>query len=199
MDNVERIRSAATQLFATLGYDGTSLQAIAEQVGVTKQTLLYHYPSKDALRQAVLEGVFAHWRQRLPQMLEAVTSGRGRFDALTKELSEFFESDPDRTRLLIRELLDNPEPMRRLMADNLRPWVLLVAQYIRQGQDIDLIHKDVDPEPYVLNVIALVMASALARSILTSVLDAQGKAGEDAASRLSTELLRLTRTGLFIR
>ena len=199
MDNVERIRSAATQLFATLGYDGTSLQAIAEQVGVTKQTLLYHYPSKDALRQAVLEGVFAHWRQRLPQMLEAVTSGRGRFDALTKELSEFFESDPDRTRLLIRELLDNPEPMRRLMADNLRPWVLLVAQYIRQGQDFDLIHKDVDPEPYVLNVIALVMASALARSILTSVLDAQGKAGEDAASRLSTELLRLTRTGLFIR
>src|SRR5213078_3841448 len=55
VDNADQIRDAATQLFATQGYEGTSLQAIAERVGVTKQTLLYHYPSKDALRRAVLE------------------------------------------------------------------------------------------------------------------------------------------------
>ena len=123
------------------------------RVGVTKQTLLYHYPCKDALRRAVLEQVFAHFRERLPQMLEAVTSGHGRFEALTRELVQFFEADPDRARLLVRELLDNPDGMRKLLAENLRPWVLLIAQYIRQGQSSDLIHDDVDPEVYVLHVI----------------------------------------------
>jgi AcrR family transcriptional regulator len=197
LDNAEQIRSAATQLFATLGYEGTSLQAIAERVGVTKQTLLYHYPSKDALRRAVLEQVFAHWRERLPQMLEAVTSGHGRFEALTRELVRFFDTDGNRARLLARELLDNPDEMRRLLVDNLKPWVLLVAQYIREGQKTGIIHQDLDPEAYVLNVIMLVLSNATVRSLAESVLGSEARS--DAAARQMGELLRLTRTALFKR
>ena len=199
MDNAAQIRAVATQLFAALGYEGTSLQAIAERVGVTKQTLLYHYPSKDALRRAVLEQLFSHLRERLPQMLEAVTSGHGRFDALTRELVRFFEAEPDRARLLVRELLDHPDEMRRLLADNLRPWVLLVAQYIREGQRVGLIHPDVDPEAYVLNVIVLVLSSVGARGVVEAVLGQNGSAGEGSQEneRQTSELLRLTRTALF--
>jgi AcrR family transcriptional regulator len=195
MDNAEQIRTVAAQLFARHGYEGASLQAIAERVGVTKQTLLYHYPSKDALRRAVLEQLFGHWRERLPQMLEAVTSGHGRFDALTRELVRFFEAEPDRARLLVRELLDHPDEMRRLLADNLRPWVLLVAQYIREGQRVDLIYADVDPEAYVLNVIVLVLSSVGARGVVDAVLGQNGESQEH--ERQTTELLRLTRTALF--
>jgi TetR/AcrR family transcriptional regulator len=195
LDNADQIRTAATQLFATLGYEGTSLQAIAERVGVTKQTLLYHYPSKDALRRAVLEHVFTHWRQRLPQMLEAVTSGHGRFEALTRELVHFFDADSNRARLLARELLDNPEEMRRLLVDNLKPWLLLVAQYIREGQKTGIIHADLDPEAYVLNVIMLVLSNATVRSLAQSVLGSEARG--DAAARQMSELLRFTRTALF--
>jgi len=201
VDNAEQIRAAATQLFASQGYEGTSLQAIAERVGVTKQTLLYHYPSKEALRRAVLDGLFAHFRDRLPQMLEAVTSGHGRFEALTRELHEFFEGDPDRARLLIRELLDHPDQMRKLLRDNLRPWVLLVAQYVREGQRIELIHGDVDPESYVLNVILLVLANVLGGPIAWAVLAGEPgpKAEAEGRARQTREMLRLTRTALFNR
>ena len=196
MDNADQIRAVATRLFASVGYDGASLQAIAERVGVTKQTLLYHYPSKEALRRAVLDQVFAHFRERLPQMLEAVTSGHGRFEALTRELVQFFETDPDRARLLLRELLDNPEGMRRLLVENLRPWILLVAQYIRQGQQSDLIYADVDPEAYVLNVIILVLANIAMRSITRSVLGGDA-APDDGYTREMDELFRVGRTALF--
>ena len=192
VDNAEHIRSVATQLFARHGYEGVSLQAIAERVGVTKQTLLYHFSSKDVLRKAVLDQVFAHWRERLPQMLEAVTSGHGRFDALTRELFRFFEADADRARLIVRELLDNPEEMRRMLAENLRPWVLLVAQYVREGQRIGLIQPDADPEAYVLTVISLVLATVSATGVAEAVL------GESSArERQQTELLRLTKAALF--
>ncbi|MGD8861193.1 MAG: helix-turn-helix domain-containing protein [Myxococcales bacterium] len=199
MDNAEQIRAAATHLFAQHGYDGASLQAIAERVGVTKQTLLYHYPSKDALRRAVIEGVFSHWRTRLPQMLEAVTSGHGRFEALTRELITFFENDADRALVILRELLDNPEEMRRLLGDNLRPWTLLLAQYIREGQRIDLIHEDVDPEAYVLNVIGLVLANVVSRPLVEGIMTSGGVSKNEVRERQMRELFRLTRTALFKR
>ena len=128
MDNAEQIRLAATRMFSRGGFDGTSIQAIADEVGVAKQTLLYHYPSKEALRRAVIEAVFEHWRQRMPVILDAVTSGHGRFDALTNELVRFFQADGDRARLLVRELLDNPDELKATLALNMRPWVLLVVQ-----------------------------------------------------------------------
>jgi AcrR family transcriptional regulator len=197
VDNAEQIRSVATQLFARHGYEGVSLQAIAERVGVTKQTLLYHFSSKDVLRKAVLDQVFAHWRERLPQMLEAVTSGHGRFDALTRELFRFFEADADRARLMVRELLDNPEEMRRMLAENLRPWVLLVGQYIREGQRIGLIQADVDPESYVLTVISLVLSTVSATGVAEAVLGEGSNGARAARERHQTELLRLTKAALF--
>jgi len=194
MDNAAQIRLSATRMFARSGFDGTSIQAIADDVGVAKQTLLYHYPSKDALRRAVIESVFEHWRTRLPAILEAVTSGHGRFDALTAELIRFFQRDGDSARLLVRELLDNGEEMRATLAQNLRPWVMLVAQYIRDGQRLNLIHDDVDPEAYVLEVIVLGVSTAALEQLMEA---AMGGDPEDNRSRWIAELTRLSRTALF--
>jgi AcrR family transcriptional regulator len=193
MSNALQLRVAATRLFAEQGFRATSLQAISDEVGVAKQTLLYHFPSKDALRRAVLDGVFEHWRKRLPRILEAVTSGEGRFDALSEELLGFFESEPDRARLLVRELLDNPEQMRRLVLENLRPWVLLIAEYVREGQRLGMIHRDLDPEAYIVHVITLVVASVACEGVLTAALG--GESG--SRSRERAELTRLTRSALF--
>jgi AcrR family transcriptional regulator len=55
----ERILRAATDLFGTRGVEGVSLDAIAAEVGVRKQTLLYWFPSRDELLSAVLASVAA--------------------------------------------------------------------------------------------------------------------------------------------
>lgn len=49
-----RILSDAMQLFARSGYGDTSLLDIAKAVGVSKSTLLHHYPTKEQLLGAVL-------------------------------------------------------------------------------------------------------------------------------------------------
>ena len=51
----ERILESATDQFGLRGVEAVSLDAIATEVGVAKQTLLYWFPSKDDLVQAVLE------------------------------------------------------------------------------------------------------------------------------------------------
>ncbi|MET0387363.1 MAG: helix-turn-helix domain-containing protein [Polyangiales bacterium] len=203
MGNSAQIRAAASKLFATHGYEGVSLQAIADSVGVAKQTLLYHYPSKDLLRRAVIDQVLEHWRRTLPAVLQAVTSGRHRFTALTEELVRFFDSDRDRARLLARELLDNPSGTKRLLVESLRPWILLVSEYIREGQNIGLIRGNVDPESYVLHVVILVIANVANMSTVSMTLagttpgDAQKR--REAEQRHLAELIRMTRTALFVR
>ena len=50
----ERILEVALGLFERQGYAGTSLRDISDQLGVTKAALYYHFPSKEALLDAVL-------------------------------------------------------------------------------------------------------------------------------------------------
>jgi TetR/AcrR family transcriptional regulator len=197
MDNPDHIREVATRMFAQRGFSGTSLQAIADEVGVTKPTLLYHYPSKAALRRAVLDNLLKHWRERLPRLLEAFTSGQARFDALTGELINFFSTDPDRARLVVRELLDHPDELRAGFVETLRPWILLVSEYIRQGQSVGLIHEDVDAESYVLHVITLVTGAVAAHSPLVRVLATDADAVKAFQERYFIEIARLARSALF--
>jgi AcrR family transcriptional regulator len=52
-DTRERILDAALELFTEQGYDGTSLRQIAEQLGVTKAALYYHFESKEDILLAL--------------------------------------------------------------------------------------------------------------------------------------------------
>lgn len=198
MDTSAQIRDAAMRFFARNGFDGTPLQVIADDVGITKQTLLYYYPSKEELRRAVLGQLIEHWRQTLPKLLEAVTNGERRFEALTGELLSFCRADPDRARLIMREMLDRPEDMRALLVEGLRPWLLLVAEYIRQGQVNGILHEDVDPESYVMHVIMIVVTAVANLDVLPRVLsEGRGRDGRSGEARYLAELLRLAHAGLF--
>ncbi|MFL5152474.1 MAG: TetR/AcrR family transcriptional regulator [Microvirga sp.] len=54
-DTRERILQAAYELFYAKGFARVGVDAVAEQAGLTKRTLYYHFKSKDDLLAAVLE------------------------------------------------------------------------------------------------------------------------------------------------
>ena len=51
----DRVVDAAVVAFGRRGYDVTSLDAIAGELGVRKQTILYYFPSKEALLAAAVD------------------------------------------------------------------------------------------------------------------------------------------------
>jgi AcrR family transcriptional regulator len=63
-----RIVADAMRLFTRGGFASTSMQEIADAVGVSKSTLFHHYPSKDALLLAVLQARDAAIAERSPQV-----------------------------------------------------------------------------------------------------------------------------------
>jgi TetR/AcrR family transcriptional regulator len=190
--------AAAMHLFASHGFEGTALQDIADAVGVSKPAVLHHYPSKEHLRRAVLESVLEHWKRTLPRLLVAATdsrdpatASRDRFDAVFGELRRFFAEDPDRARILLRETLDRPVELRAILRRVVRPWLSMVARYVRAGREGGRHYADVDDEAYVLHAIQLVVMATACGSVTSSVIDG------DAPARYERELVRIARSSLF--
>ena len=70
----QQILETAQRLFADLGYDATSLQLIADEMGLTKAAVYYHFRAKsDILHAAMLPGI-----QRLEALLDEAAGIRGR-------------------------------------------------------------------------------------------------------------------------
>jgi TetR/AcrR family transcriptional regulator len=183
----DQILAAATRLFAAKGFDGTALQDIADAVGVRKASLLYHFPSKDDLRHAVLEQLLAHWNDVLPRVFLAASTGLDQFEGVVSEMVAFFVSAPDRAKLLTREMLDRPVQMAELVDRHVRQWVNVVCNHIRKGQQQGRLLADVDPEAYVHHFIVMLVAGVASATSLG------GAPGE----RHLRELLRMARTSLF--
>jgi len=54
-----RILSAATRLFTDKGYEQTSIEALLDELGISRGALYHHFSSKEAIFEAVFEAVEA--------------------------------------------------------------------------------------------------------------------------------------------
>lgn len=195
-DIAQQILDQATRLFAAHGFSGVSLADIAKSVGIRKPSLLYHFQSKDSLRRSVLEEILAHWNDALPKLLMAATSGTEQFDSVLSKTVAFFVEDPDRARLILRELLDRPDEMQPLIEEHVRPWATIVADYIRRGQEAGRLRFEVAPHSYVAHMTILVIGSLATFDAIAWL----GPKDTDRAQLLEvhvTELLRIAKTSLF--
>lgn len=80
----ERILEAALRSFGTTGIDGTSLDALARDLGVTKQAILYWYPSKEAVVDAVIDFCAGELTRRFERALADGTEGFERIEAVVR-------------------------------------------------------------------------------------------------------------------
>jgi TetR/AcrR family transcriptional regulator len=195
-DSKARILEVATRRFAKHGYGGTSLQGIADDVGMRKQSLLYHFPSKEVLREAVLSDLLDRWQTTLPVVFARAQSGQDRFSALFDEVSGFFEADPGRAILVMREVVDRPRETRERLGGAVRPWLELLRGAIDEGRAAGRVHDDVDPEAYLVQCVVLIVGS-----VVGAQLGAEVFGGDDPAAwaaRQREEARRMARLSLFI-
>ncbi len=195
MDVREKILEEATRLFAAQGVDGTALQEIADAVGVRKPSLLYHFPSKEELHKSVLESLLSRWNEIVPRMLHAVAR-EDRFDAILEATIDFFATDPDRARLLLRETIDRPVEMQALLDRHVTPWLGLIADSIHKAKAAGAMRGDVDAKAYVLHVINLVIGTFTTGITLQTLLGSNGQKRRLPDVRLLRELRRIARISL---
>jgi AcrR family transcriptional regulator len=72
----QRILDVAEELFATQGYDGTSLREIADQAGIQQPGLYNHFAGKQALYEAVLFRALDPMAEAMSQHMDTASSLR---------------------------------------------------------------------------------------------------------------------------
>jgi TetR/AcrR family transcriptional regulator len=148
----EEILDIATTLFAERGFDGTSMNDVAERVGMRKASLFYHFATKDALYEAVLDRLV----RELGDSLSAVYTSEGtlvdRLEAAADAVSAAVSGRPFVARLLLRETMD----WGPVISGKLLPTVLAVmeggAAFIEMGQRQG-VFVDGDPKQLVLTAL----------------------------------------------
>jgi AcrR family transcriptional regulator len=126
----DEILAAAVRLWAARGFQGTSMAAIAAEVGLAKGTLYLYFPSKDALLDAVLrryslrpdvEQLLAAWRDR---PLEEVVR------TLIRVAWQALESRRELVALLLRELPAHLGKAEHFLTEVLVPTNRLLAAFL---------------------------------------------------------------------
>lgn len=94
MANAERVRSnikeSASDLFARLGYEKTSVDQIARMAHKAKASVYYHFDSKLSIYRSVMEDEFRELKKNLEAVKENCTGNEG--DRLSEYLMVRMES-----------------------------------------------------------------------------------------------------------
>jgi AcrR family transcriptional regulator len=103
------IERAAAELFAARGYEGVSLEEIAEASGISRTVIYDHYPSKAELHRRLSED---HASRLLAFMAERASGSLTPFERMRTGVDavlEFIQNDPYTWRILFSEQSADPD------------------------------------------------------------------------------------------
>jgi len=110
-DTRSRIQQVALGLFTEQGYEKTSLREIAEQLGVTKAALYYHFKSKDDIVDSFVSDRLARLDELIDWAMQQPADTAGRRATLQRYAEEFFDSGG---QAVMRFFEQNPTVTRKL-------------------------------------------------------------------------------------
>ena len=154
----ERICEEALRQFGAQGFAATSIQAVAEAVGISKQALMHHFPSKQRLREAAFEQMQGNVAELVPRLLMALTAVDDKVNVVLDEIIAVLERQPHWARFILRDLLD-AEREGPDFGPSATAWVSLAADYIRRAQQAGTMRADIDPEAAIPSVGLLVVST----------------------------------------
>jgi TetR/AcrR family transcriptional regulator len=130
----DRILDAALGSFGTRGYEASSLDAIAAELGVRKQTILYYFPTKEALLEAVIDRSARELSTALEDALVRAGEGWERVEAVVRSVFRLALRRPELLGLLREVSRLGPPPATRL-TEALDPLVQRARLFLEAEMD----------------------------------------------------------------
>jgi TetR/AcrR family transcriptional regulator len=185
----------AIRQFGREGYNGASLDQIATAVGVRKQTLLYYFPTKDALLEACMSAAGERLVLEIAQALEDKETYWGRAEAVIHAVFGLAEQWPEFPMFIREAGRLGPEAFERF-AGILDPLRRRAIDFLQTGMDTGEIRKQ-DPAMLLFTLYTGVVGSLTEASVLNVVVGADK--GRASLKRREREVIAFVRAALLPR
>lgn len=154
----DRILDAALDAFGTRGYEATSLDALAAELDLTKQTILYWFGSKEGLLEAVVDRSALALASALEAALGAAAADEDQVEVVMRTVFRFAVRRPALLGLLREVNRLGPEPAERL-AGRLSALVQRATAFLAAEMDAGALRRS-DPRLLLLLLYATVVGVA---------------------------------------
>jgi AcrR family transcriptional regulator len=141
------LKETAIDCFARYGYQGTSIDRIAREAGVTKGAIYYHYKDKNDLLSAAVADRVGEFEDRVQSACEGASPDEA-LRRVTEVCVEHALSH-DRPRFAIKlmvEAIDTHDPLLEEMRGMMRRFRAFLRNIVRTGQDSGLFRPDADAD-----------------------------------------------------
>lgn len=165
-----RLLAEALRAFGERGYTGTSLDDVAAAAGIRKQSLLYHFPTKEGLFAAaalhaageVFETLDGSMRDNDPGGLDRLTNIVGAVHGLAAARPEVVG--------LIREVARTGPPLSDMVAEALRPLVDAAVAWLTAEMHAGAVRCQ-DPRAALLTVYSAIVGHLTESSVRRVLMD----------------------------
>ncbi len=151
--NRARILDAGLETFSTEGFSGATLDAIARAAGMSKPNVLYYFPSKEAIYDAILQRMLETWLDPL-RALDAEGEPVEELLAYVKRKLHLARDYPVESRLFAGEILRGAPNMIDRLSGPLREMVDMHCGVIRAWMEDGRIAQS-DPHHLIISIWAL--------------------------------------------
>jgi TetR/AcrR family transcriptional regulator len=128
----------AVRLFAERGYEGTAIADVAQSAGLSKQNLMYYFPTKQVLYTRVLDDVLDDWLARMASLADADGAPEEALRAYVAAKLRFSREQPLASRVYALEVIGGAtiygEQIRRRVVPLLRADIAVFERWIEQGK-----------------------------------------------------------------
>ena len=163
----ERILDEALGSYGTRGYDATSLDTLAAQLEISKQTILYWFPSKEALMAAVIDRSAAELSSALEDALAQAGEGWDRIEAIVRSVFRLAARRPALLGLL-REVARLGPPAATQMTEALDPLVARATGFLEAEMDAGRMRRS-DPRLLLLAMYSTVIGMVTEVEVLRAL------------------------------
>ncbi|MBN1498883.1 MAG: TetR/AcrR family transcriptional regulator, partial [Spirochaetes bacterium] len=105
LNSQEKIIKAAVEEFAEFGFGGARVDRIAENAGLNKAMIYYHYKSKEVLYESIIKNFTSKIFENISNVpFEGVSPSEQLFSIINSYADYVSTLDSDIKRLMLREL-----------------------------------------------------------------------------------------------
>ena len=146
----QRIVDAAIHQFAQKGAIGASFASIANDIGMSKQALMHHFPTKSILKSAAIAETIDKSRVVMPKIVALLLSK----DPTTelRILEDLLDNDLENTDWAVFLLKEALSDGNSLLSKEMMDWCQFIIQEMNKAVKAGILKPDLDTEAALANV-----------------------------------------------